>query len=334
MSTDASSTPAAKAAGCPSRPAATAATAPTRPAACSPSTSRFERMVGWQARRNPGPTRQEIDARRSTTWPPCRPGRITRGSANRARRSPDQRGRDGGDDRQGDGDGDALQDPGVGGGRVGGEHDQGRGGGHGAGQQPGPPAPPVRPSGLARPAVCGIPPEPCRQQQLHRDQIDVDGGADHVVSVVVPRDAARGEQQVVTAQQAGRDRGQAGPLNEPRRGARAGASPQGLAQCRSERYGAPAEDQESRDHDPRIPRVGRREPADLHPGGRVPGLAQRAGDRRAGEGGLPGDPGRRARPRDAAPHVTRGGDPAAEEQVGRAVGQLAEADRGPGVVVA
>ena len=40
---------------------------------------RFERMVDWQARRQPQASRQELSGRPWTTWPPCRPGAITRG---------------------------------------------------------------------------------------------------------------------------------------------------------------------------------------------------------------------------------------------------------------
>ena len=69
-----------------------------------------------------------------------------------------------------------------------------------------------------------------------------------------------------------------------------------LVQRLAERDGAPAEDQEPGDHDPRVPGIRRGQAADLHLGRAVSGLAERADDPRAGENGRPGDTGRRRPP--------------------------------------
>src|SRR5215472_4382578 len=125
----------------------------------------------------------------------------------------------------------------------------------------------------------------------------------------MPRDAARGEQHPVAAQQADRDRQQPGALDKPRRRPRpatpaaladtaapaapadtaaptaladtaapaapaAGRMAEGVVQRRAERYGAPAQHHESRHHDPRVPGVGRGQPAELDLSRWVSGLAQ------------------------------------------------------------
>jgi len=106
------------------------------------------------------------------------------------------------------------------------------------------------------------------------------------------------EQQVVAAQQARRDRQQPGALDQGRARPRAagGVPAERLAQRRAECDRAPAGHQETGEHDPRVPRVRRREAAELEPAGSLPGLPGRAGDPRAGEGGRPGKAGRRLKP--------------------------------------
>jgi hypothetical protein len=40
---------------------------------------RFDRMVGWQARRHPEQTREQVERPPWSTWPRCPPGASTRG---------------------------------------------------------------------------------------------------------------------------------------------------------------------------------------------------------------------------------------------------------------
>jgi len=71
---------------------------------------------------------------------------------------------------------------------------------------------------------------------------------------------------------------------------------EGIVQTPAEGHAAPAEHQESRDHDPRVPGVGRREPADLQIGSGITDLTQRADRPRAGEDDRSGDAGHCADP--------------------------------------
>ena len=112
---------------------------------------RFERMAGWQARRQPDASRQEIERQTldyMATMPAWRDhprvtaGRPAPGAA--PRRRPEQPHRDSRHGRQGNAHADPLQDARRGRGRVGGERGQHRGGGQAAGQQPWPPAAPAR----------------------------------------------------------------------------------------------------------------------------------------------------------------------------------------------
>jgi hypothetical protein len=68
---------------------------------------------------------------------------------------------------------------------------------------------------------------------------------------------------MVAAQQTGRDGQNPGALDEPRRRACVIAPAENFMELRPEGHAAPAEHQESGDHDPRVSGVRRREPADL-----------------------------------------------------------------------
>jgi hypothetical protein len=103
------------------------------------------------------------------------------------------------------------------------------------------------------------------------------------------------EQHVVAAQQARRDRQQAGALDEG--GPRSRAARGVLASAsRSAAPNAAVQPPATRKPASMIhgsPRVRRREAAELKAAGSLPGLPQRAGDPRAGERGRAGDAGRR-----------------------------------------
>jgi hypothetical protein len=155
--------------------------------------------------------------------------------------------------------------------------------------------------GTSQPRPVRVAAEAPRQHEGRGDHRRVRNAADQIMHLVVPRlpgEARAGQEHVITPEQARGDRRRPRGLDQPRPGGAGRGDP---AKSSTERNRAGTKDDEPGNHDLRIPRIHRSQPAELQPGGRITTLEQQTGHPCGSEQHWPGHSAGHQQPRATRP---------------------------------